>query len=162
MSRQVLEITTAPPIEVTLFARLVRANATLRRELEARLAIAHRLTVTDYECLLALAREPGGHLRRVDLAERVLLTPSGVTRLLDGLEQAGLVEKAACPSDQRVTYALITERGRATLSDAADMFEQVLHELLADRASPGELEALVDLLGLLPGADGADGSQCRA
>ena len=76
---------------------LLRAHATLTREMDANLQAEHQLTINDYEVLLALARAPERKMRRVDLAGQVLLTQSGITRLLQGLERAGLVERADCP-----------------------------------------------------------------
>lgn len=146
---------------MTAFARLLRTLGTLRRELEARLVAEHGLTVSDYEALLALARSEDGRMRRVDLAERLSLTPSGVTRLLEGLERTGLVCKAHCPTDQRVTWAVVTDAGRRTLAEAADLHERTMRELLHGRLGPEELETLVELLGRLPGGD-VDGSSCRA
>ena len=80
---------------VDTFVALVRAHATATRSL-AQLSAEHGLTISDYEVLLRLARAPERRLRRVDLAEQVLLTASGITRLLDGLERQGWVERAAC------------------------------------------------------------------
>ena len=150
MSRQVLRTQAYP--EVTAFVRLLRVNATIRRELEARLMRSHGLTAKDYEALVALARADNGYLRRVDLAEAVLLTPSGITRLLDGLEQLGLVEKGHCPTDARVTYAVITDAGRSTAVAAEDEHDGLLREQIGGSLAPAELETLIELLGRLPGA----------
>jgi DNA-binding MarR family transcriptional regulator len=139
--------------EVTAFVRLLRVNATIRRELEARLVRSHGLTVKDYEALVALARAEDGYLRRVDLAEQVLLTPSGITRLLDGLERLGLVEKGHCPTDARVTYAVITDAGRTTAAAAEEEHDRLLREQIGGSLDAAELETLIELLGRLPGAD---------
>ena len=72
---------------VATFVALLRGNAAVTRELNAQLSVDHGLTISDYEVLLRLARAPERRMRRVDLAEEVLLTASGVTRLLDGLER---------------------------------------------------------------------------
>ena len=93
------------------FVALVRAHVAVTRRLSAQLMSDHGLTINDYEVLLRLARAPDRRLRRVDLAQEVLLTASGITRLLDGLEQSGYVERAACDSDRRVVYAVLTETG---------------------------------------------------
>ena len=69
--------------------RFLRAHAALTRELSADLVAEHGLTLNDYEVLLHLARAPGKRMRRVDLAESILLTASGITRLLEGLERSG-------------------------------------------------------------------------
>ena len=87
----------------------LRSHAALTRELNAQLVAEHGLTLNDYEVLLHLSRAEERSLRRVDLAQQVLLTASGITRLLDGLERSGWVEKRACESDARVTYARLTD-----------------------------------------------------
>ena len=90
MSSQVLTTQTS----VSVFSRLLRAHSSLSRELCARLVTEHGLTINDYEALLHLSHAEEGSMRRVDLAERLMLTPSGVTRLLDGLERDGWVRRA--------------------------------------------------------------------
>ena len=96
-------------------------------------------------------------MKRVDLARRLLLTPSGVTRLLEGLEQAGLVERATCATDLRVTYAQLTDAGRATLGAASCNHEGSVRSLMEQHLSPTEVEQLGELLGKLPGVvDGDD------
>jgi MarR family 2-MHQ and catechol resistance regulon transcriptional repressor len=145
--RQVL---TAQDSAVTAFARLLRGHASLRRQLNAALA-EHGLTVTDYEVLVELTRQPDG-ARRVDLAERVQLTASGITRLLDGLEACGLVERAACTTDRRVTYAVITDAGRERVEAAAQSHLAQIRALFSERYTDEELETLAQLLGRLPDA----------
>src|SRR6266568_1687570 len=86
----------------------LRAHAAITRQLNADLLNAHGLTLSDYEVLLRLSSAEHQMMRRVDLAESVILTASGITRLLDGLERAGFVEKASCSSDARVSYAKLT------------------------------------------------------
>lgn len=147
MSRQVL---TAQGSAVTAFARLLRGHASLRRQLNATLA-EHGLTVTDYEVLIALARRSEG-ARRVDLAEEVQLTASGITRLLDGLERCGLVERAECKEDRRVTYAVLTDAGRERVEAAASSHREHIRALFSERYSDEEIETLAELLGRLPEA----------
>ena len=116
MTSQVLS--TQSFASVDAFARLLRAHAAMTRELNAGLLTDHGLSITDYQCLLTLAHAEDGSMRRVDLAEQLQLTPSGVTRLLDGLERDGWVTKGNCSSDARVTYAVLTEEGRERLESA--------------------------------------------
>src|SRR6476661_3504272 len=89
------QILTEQAIEpaVRAWTRLVRAYALTTRELSTELQEAHGLTINDFEALLVLAHAEGGRLKRVELARTLLLTPSGITRLLRGLEDAGLVER---------------------------------------------------------------------
>jgi DNA-binding MarR family transcriptional regulator len=127
--------------------RLLRAHATLTRRMDANLQRAHDLTINDFEVLLALARAEDRRMRRVDLAGHVLLTQSGITRLLQGLERAGLVERAGCPTDGRVVYAQLTDRGHERLREAASTHLDDIRSLFAARFSPDELDVLGALLG---------------
>ena len=77
-----------------------------------------------------------------------------VTRLLDGLERAGLVERAACASDRRVTYAVLTDAGRARLEAASGSHVASVRAFFEERFSDAELDRLAALLGRLPGAAG--------
>ena len=134
---------------------LLRAHAATTRALSAQLVADHGLTINDYECLLRLARAEDQRMRRVDLAEALLLTASGVTRLLDGLESAGLVERATCASDRRVVYAVLTEAGRAKLDEAAESHLAEVRALFEGRFDEDELANLGELLDRLHG-DGGD------
>ena len=105
--------------EVQAWAQILRAHSALTRRFSTELLTMHGLTLNGYEVLLHLAHAPERRLRRVDLAESVLLTPSGITRLLDGLEleRASYVCRATSERDARVSYAVLTDRG--TRSSAA-------------------------------------------
>lgn len=139
------------------FVRLLRAHAHATRALSAELVAEHGLTINDYEALLRLSRAENERMRRVDLANELLLTPSGVTRLLDGLERSGLVCKATCATDARVTYAVLTEAGRDRLVQASRSHVAAVRALFGERFSDEELETLAELLGRLP--DGAAGGE---
>ena len=101
--------------------RFLRAHAALTRELGARLEADHGLTMSDYDVLIQLYFADGHAMRRVDIARQVLLTASGITRLLDGLERCGLVAKRACESDARVSYAVLTKEGVRKVEAARDI-----------------------------------------
>jgi DNA-binding MarR family transcriptional regulator len=144
---------------VKAWVALLRAHAALTRELNADLVHQHGLTINDYEVLLHLARAEDRRLRRVDLAERLILTASGITRLLDGLERAGYVEKGRCDSDARVTYAVLTEAGLAKLREASDTHVGGIRGVFEARCEEAELEALSGLLERLA-LDSADPGDC--
>jgi DNA-binding MarR family transcriptional regulator len=139
---------------------LLRAHAATTRELSALLVAEHGLTINDFECLLRLSRAEGQRMRRVDLAGELLLTASGVTRLLDGLEAACYVERASCASDRRVTYAVLTEAGLVKLREAADSHVAAVQELFEERFSEDELGQLGALLARLPGAEDTVAESC--
>jgi DNA-binding MarR family transcriptional regulator len=128
----------------------VRAHAATTRRFNSQLVTDHGLTINDYEVLLHLSHAEDRRLRRVDLAERVLLTPSGITRLLEGLERCGYVERASCASDARVTYAQLTDDGYAKLREASRSHVAEIREYMGGRFSDDELEALGSLLERLP------------
>ncbi len=158
MSSQVL--TPQASATLTAWARLLRTYSTVSRELSAKLVGDHGLTINDYEALLHLSHAEHGAMRRVDLAEQLMLTPSGVTRLLDGLERDGWVTKATCDSDARVTYAVLTDAGREQLEAASRSHLEQERQLFEERLSGDELETLAGLLGRLPGGGSADGEAC--
>jgi DNA-binding MarR family transcriptional regulator len=140
----------------------LRGHAAVTRAMNAQLVADHGLTINDYEALLHLARAEERRMRRVDLAERLLLTASGVTRLLDGLEQAGYVDRDSCASDRRVTYAVLTDAGLAKLREASKSHVADIRSFFETRFSEEELDQLVGLLDRLPlGAEPLD-TNCSA
>ena len=145
---------------MSAWVRLLRAHASTTRAFNADLLNEHGLTLNGFEALLHLSRAEGGRMRRVDLAENLLLTASGVTRLLDGLEAQGLVERAACSSDRRVVYAVITADGSDRLRAASDSHIAAVTALFETRLTPEELGRLGELLARLPGADSGDDEDC--
>ncbi len=135
------------------FVGLVRAHASATRGLSADLLEEHGLTLNDYECLLRLTHAPGGQLRRVDLSRELLLTPSGITRLLEGLERAGYVERRNCAADARVSYAVLTPEGREKLKQARRSHVAQVREHFGARLSDEELATLASLLARLESDD---------
>lgn len=158
MSRQVLSDQVLQRLAVRAWIGLLRGQTALQRELSGRLLADHGLTLNDYEVLLYLSRAPDRRLRRVDLAERVLLTPSGITRLLDGLESAGLVAKAECESDARVTYAVLTDAGHERLEAASKTHVADIEAAFSgfDDEELAALAALPSRLGDGPAAESLD------
>jgi DNA-binding MarR family transcriptional regulator len=148
------------PTALEMWVRLLRGHAALRRIVSAQLQGDHGLTVNDYEALLLLSRAEDGQLRRVDLAEGLQLTPSGITRLLDGLEDLGLVCKGVCTSDARVSYAVITDEGRKRLKAASGSHTAAIRAICEERYSEAELKQLSELLSRLPGADSGSAEEC--
>jgi DNA-binding MarR family transcriptional regulator len=129
----------------------VRGHAVIMRQLSAELVRDHALTINDYEVLLYLSNAPGCMMRRVDLASSVLVTASGITRILQGLERDGLVESKTCTEDGRVSYACLTEAGRQKLAAARRTHLEGVRRLFLDRFSDEELGTLGELFVRLPG-----------
>jgi len=136
------------------WVRLVAAHAELIRRMNGHLLASHGLTINDYEALLHLSWAPDGLLRRGELARRVQLTPGGITRLLRGLEQEGLVRSQSDQADRRAVCAALTEGGRERLHQAACTHVGDITELFTARFSTDELATLARLLGHL--TDGAE------
>jgi len=114
------------------FGRLVsRTNAELTRRLDRRLGALHGLSFVDFTVLGELAADSSGKLRRVDLAERLGLTQSAVTRILLPLEKIGLVSRHPDPNDARVGYAAITKTGKVLYEEAVETAETACGDLLS-------------------------------
>jgi DNA-binding MarR family transcriptional regulator len=135
---------------MTTWVRFLRAHAALTRELSARLEADHGLTMSDFDVLIQLYHAPDHAMRRVDIARQVLLTPSGITRLLDGLERGGLVGKRSCDSDARVSYAVLTEEGLRRVEAARSSHHADVDELFGAALHATEREQLGELLSRLP------------
>jgi DNA-binding MarR family transcriptional regulator len=144
--------------EQRAFVGLIRSTFATTRQLSASLEEDHGLSLSEYEVLLYLAHAPDRMMRRVDLARSVLLTPSGITRLLEGLERSGYVDRAKCESDARVTYALLTDAGHAKLTEASKTHLEDIRSHFS-RFTPDELDALQALLSRLEG-DSSEAPDC--
>jgi DNA-binding MarR family transcriptional regulator len=145
----------SPAIEA--FVRVVRASVAVTRQLSAQLSADHGLSINAYEALVLLARAPDSRMRRVDLANSLLLTAGGVTRLLDGLERDGFVAREECASDRRVSYAALTKSGRTKLREATKSHTRQIRELMGGVYDDDELVQLAALLNRLPGVDPTGG-----
>jgi DNA-binding MarR family transcriptional regulator len=102
-----------------VWRRLIGTHARLLARLDQELQAAEGLSLGDFEVLVVLSEAPQRALRMADLATGVALSPSGLTRRIDGLVRAGLVRREACPSDRRGSFAVLTPYGRARLEQAA-------------------------------------------
>jgi DNA-binding MarR family transcriptional regulator len=136
------------------WSRLVRAYTAIARELDTRLHSEHDLTINEYEVLLLLSRAEERKMRRVDLATELVLSPSGITRMLDRLGAAGLVEKGHCASDARVTYAVLTDAGLSRLKEAGRSHDAVIEQLVGEQLGQRELKRLTEILERLPAVEG--------
>jgi DNA-binding MarR family transcriptional regulator len=135
----------------------LQSHASILRELDAELVAAHRMTTRDYEVLLYLAQAPDRRLPMSALATSTMLTRSGITRLVDGLVSAGLIERVACPSDARVSYARLTDLGYDRLREAGCTHIASIRRLFLEHFTAEEIGQLASLLSRLPGA-GTGGS----
>ena len=130
--------------------RLVRAQTSLVKRFDGRLAALHGVSLADLLVLLQLGRAEGGRMRRVDLAQELGLTASGVTRGLIPLERIGLVVREPDPRDARVAYAVLTATGRERLAEMLATAEEVAADVFAaPRWADGGFDLLAGLLGEL-------------
>jgi DNA-binding MarR family transcriptional regulator len=149
--------TTATPTltagELAVWRVFLRVHASVTRRLEHDLLVQHDLPLGSYDVLLQLAEAPQRRLRMTDLADRVLLSRSGLTRLVDRLTAEGLVERQSCPSDARGMFTVLTEAGLTRLREAAPTHLRGIQDYMTRRLEPAELDALGALLAkLLPDA----------
>jgi DNA-binding MarR family transcriptional regulator len=130
----------------------LQSHATILRELDAELVAEHGMTTRDYEVLLYLAQAPERKLPMSALAESTMLTRSGITRLVDGLVETGLIERVACAADARVSYAQLTTSGYEKLRSAGCTHIASIRRLFLEHFTSDELERLASMLSRLPGA----------
>jgi len=142
---------TAPPtpaslrldeLELRAWRGLLRTYARLTKALDAELEAAHGLPLTSYEVLMYIADADGERMRMHDLARCILLSRSGLTRLVDRLERDGLLCRKSCPSDARGAFACLTPKGRKTLDAARATHLAGVRAMFLDRFTPDEQELL--------------------
>jgi DNA-binding MarR family transcriptional regulator len=130
------------PLELGAWRELLRAHATLTRELDEELRRAHGLPLSSYDVLVNLESAQGRQMRMSELADAVLLSRSGLTRLVERLERDGLLARADCPDDARGSLAVLTDEGAARLAQARKTHLRGVRERFLDHFEDDELEQL--------------------
>jgi DNA-binding MarR family transcriptional regulator len=130
------------PAELAAWRGLLRAHSALVHDLDAELREAHDLSLHEYEVLIVLAEAPEGRMRMSELATAVLLSQSGLTRLVDRLVQAGSVERTKCAEDRRGLNAQLTAAGRLRLVEARPTHHRGVRARFLDRFDRNELARL--------------------
>jgi DNA-binding MarR family transcriptional regulator len=139
--------------ELGAWRGLLRVHAGMTKALDAELVREHGLPLSSYEVLLFLADAPDGRLRMSELAEGVLLSRSGLTRLVDRMERDGLLRRERCEDDARGYHALITDKGRELFGRARRTHLDGVRERFLSHLSTEELRTLARLWEkLAPGA----------
>jgi DNA-binding MarR family transcriptional regulator len=128
--------------ELAAWRGMLRAHAELVRELDAELARDHDMPLSSYEVLLYLNDSPEGRMRMSELADSVLLSRSGLTRLVDRLERQGLLKRERCESDARGLFAEITQEGRKAFAEARKTHLDGVRRVFLNRFSRDELRTL--------------------
>jgi DNA-binding MarR family transcriptional regulator len=130
------------PEGLAAFAALLQVQAAVVRRLEERLEEHRLVPIAQYDVLLELNAAPGRRLRMQQLSDRVVLSRSRVSRVVDEMEKAGLVRREADPDDRRAAFAVITDQGRGALRKAAPVYLQGIEEEFLSHLTPGERKAL--------------------
>ena len=132
--------------EMLAWRGLVRSTTGLLAVLDNELQAEHGLTLGDYEVLVHLSEGPDQAVRMSELADRLHLSPSGITRRIDGLVKSGLVERRPCSNDRRGSNAVLTPLGLKTLRTAAPTHVRGVRQYFVDRLSANELGQLASAL----------------
>lgn len=132
--------------EQAAWRSLVIVTNRLRNVLDAELLAAHRLSFADYEVFVQLSEAPGRRLRMSELAERLHLSPSGLTRRLDRLVRDGSVSREQCPSDRRGSFAVLEASGLRRLVEAAPTHVAGVRTHFLDRLSADQQAAIAGAL----------------
>ncbi|MDE3008364.1 MAG: MarR family transcriptional regulator [Acidobacteriota bacterium] len=135
--------------KVVLFGLLLETNARLAKDFGAELETKCDLPLAWFDVLLQLRRTPDGRLKMNQIADAIVHSTGGTTRLIDRLEESGYVRRENCPSDRRAIYVAITDAGNAKLDEALNVHLAFLDENLATRLSDAERETLSELLNKL-------------
>jgi DNA-binding MarR family transcriptional regulator len=137
--------------ELRAWQALLHAHHQVVETLDEELQAEHDLALTEYDVLLRLAREDDGALRMTDLADRVLMSPSGLTRLVDRLATRGMVDRREDPEDGRVALASITSRGRRALRNAARTHLRGIREHFTGKLTQAQLDQIASALEAVTG-----------
>lgn len=132
--------------ELAAWRGMLRVHAAVTRQLDAELLAEHALSLSSYEVLLFLADAPDGQLRMSELADGVLLSRSGLTRLVDRLVRDGLVRRERCEDDARGLNAVITREGRKLFARARRTHLAGVRRLYLSRFEDAELDLLGELM----------------
>jgi DNA-binding MarR family transcriptional regulator len=143
--------TTLSETELRAWQALLHAHQKVTRALDAELRTEHGLSIAAYDVLLRLARAPKRTLRMTDLAERVMMSPSGLTRVVDRLVDAGLVRRDRVQGDARVMLAQLTDEGRQTLRHAARTHLRGIREHFSGNLSQPQLRNVASALETIAG-----------
>jgi DNA-binding MarR family transcriptional regulator len=141
------QISSVPPAQMAAWRAFLEAHAHTTELLARELKDSQGIALTWYDVLVQLHEADDHRLRMQELAERVLLSKSGLTRLIDRMERHRLVNRSACPSDRRGTFAELTPEGIAMLRRAAPTHLRGVREHFAELLDDDEAAILADLLG---------------
>jgi DNA-binding MarR family transcriptional regulator len=144
-------------VELGAWRGMLRVHSALVKALDAQLAAAHDLPLSSYEVLITLEAAPGRKLRMSELADSVLLSRSGMTRLVDRLERDGLLERDHCTADGRGCFAVLTGKGLEAVAEARRTHLGGVRERFLSQFADDELRLLATFWDrVLPDASGLE------
>ena len=132
-------------VELRAWRGFLRAHRQLMVEMASQLDAEHQLDISEYEVLLHLNEHPEKRIAMTELADLVLLTPSGVTRLVDRLVKRGLVERRPCPQDARRQHAVLTRAGRLMFVKAGRVHLSGIRALYLSKLTTAEQEMMAEV-----------------
>jgi DNA-binding MarR family transcriptional regulator len=142
MTSRTPQIEELSAIELGAWRGMLRVHAALVRELDAELEAAHGLPLSSYDVLIYLRAAPARRLRMAELADSVLLSRSGMTRLVDRLVREGLIVRDTCESDGRGSFAVLTDEGEKLLARARPTHLEGVRKRYLSHFSDDELQTL--------------------
>jgi DNA-binding MarR family transcriptional regulator len=148
--------------EMAAWRGMVGVHASVMAELEAELLANHGLSSGDYGVLVALSEAPNDRLRMCDLASQLHLSPSGLTRRIDGMVKAGLVARTPSSDDRRVMLAMLTDEGRARLEQAAPGHVAGVRRAFLDHLTEKQIRNLGEAFAAVTEQRAAQSPQVRA
>jgi DNA-binding MarR family transcriptional regulator len=141
---------------------LLNVQARLTRSADADESAAGLLPTDWYDVLLTLSRAPGRRLRLSELADRIVFSRSGLTRLVDRIEREGLLRRERCEDDRRGAFAVLTDAGREALRRSWPIYKKQIDQRFARYLSPAEAEAMrVGLAKVLAGNGWSTADKCQ-
>ena len=161
-SQMTAEVHELEAAELAAWRGMLKVHSALVKALDSELEAAHGLPLSSYEVLIYLRVAPGKRLRMAELADRTLLSRSGMTRLVDRLERDGLVERVSCADDARGAFARLTEAGRAKLREAAPTHLEGIRRHFLAHVTPEQLALLGAAWDAVGGAAASAGPRCDA
>jgi DNA-binding MarR family transcriptional regulator len=130
--------------QLAVWRAFVNAHAGVIRKIEKDLAERHQVPLIWYDVLVALYQSPGKKLRMTELADKVVLTPSGITRLVEKLEKEGLVRRERTEEDRRGAYTVLTREGKRAFLKAWPTYEQGIQQYFVSQLSEDECRIVGD------------------
>jgi DNA-binding MarR family transcriptional regulator len=134
-----------PPEKRAAWMGFLRAHAAITKGLDADLIANVGIPLSAFEVLFAIVNADEGYLRMSDVAEKAMLSPSRVSRLVTELEQRELLERKTCESDSRVVYAAITDRGRALITEIEELHFEGIERRFFSALDADEISQLAEL-----------------